>query len=95
MHEIKNLILEIINLLDIYKSNKNHIEILNKLKTLSLEEMQFQNFKGNNPPKEQSLHKALEIIVQEPLKKLQEKIHLALEQLKWNVDNGDIFLTED
>ena len=47
MHEIKNLILEIINFLDIYKSNKNQIEILNKLKTLSLEEKQFQNFKGN------------------------------------------------
>ena len=51
MHEIKNLILEIINFLDVYKSNKNQIEIFNKLKTLSLEENQFQNFKGNNPPK--------------------------------------------
>ena len=59
MHEIKNLILEIINFLDVYKSNKNQIEIFNELKTLSLEENQFQNFKGNNPPKEQSLHKVL------------------------------------
>ena len=91
MHEIKNLVLEIINFLDEHKSNKNEIVIFNKLKTLSLEESQFQNFKGNNPPKEQSLHKALEIIVQEPLQNLKEKIHLALEQLKWNVDNGSFY----
>ena len=82
MHEIKNLILEIINFLDVYKSNKNQIEIFNELKTLSLEENQFQNFKGNNPPKEQSLHKALEIIVQEPLKNLKEKNSFSFRAIK-------------
>ena len=36
MHEIKNLILEIINFLDKHKSNKNEIVIFNKLKTLRI-----------------------------------------------------------
>ena len=91
MDSIKNLILEIIFYLEKKKLNSNENQIYKDLKNLQLNRENYKNLEQNNPPKKESLYRALDTIEDNALNPIKKNIRLSLKSLKWNVDNGTYY----
>ena len=91
MKLVKNLIIEIKNFLEKNVKNNTQQEILNMLKSISLEKQNYVYQKPNKIPKLQSLQKALASIKSKPLFPIKNSIYMSLDKLKWNIDNGSFY----
>jgi len=91
MKLVTDLIIEIINFLDKNINNDPQRNILTILKDISLEKKGYNFQTPNTPPKEKSFQKALTSIKSKSLLPLKKSLYLALNEIKWNIDNGSFY----
>ena len=91
MKLVTDLIVEIINFLDKNINNGPQRNILTILKNIPLEKKDYNFQTPNTPPKQKSFQKALTSIKSKSLLPLKKSLYLALNEIKWNIDNGSFY----
>ena len=90
---VKNLLWEIVKFLKINIEGQQEREILAMLSAVVSGNYHYSYQIPNNPPKEVSLLKALNLINTEELLPIKNALFSAINQLKWNIDDGLFYET--
>ena len=91
MKLVKSLVLEIISFLEENLKAKSEIEILKRIKEVSLTEDNFLNQVPNFPPKERALFDAISSIESSGLLGIKESLATVIGDLRWNIDDGNFY----
>ncbi len=90
---VKNLLWEIVKFLQINIEGREEREILAMLSLAVSESSQYSHQIPNTPPKEESLLTALNLINNDKLLPIKNSLFSAINQLKWNIDDGLFYET--
>ena len=90
---VKNLLWEIVKFLQINIERRPEREILEMLSLVVSGNCQYSYQIPNKPPKEESLLTALNLINNDKLIPIKNSLFSAINQLKWNIDDGLFYET--